>query len=233
MSKVVGLVRVVSRNWEHFTDVGSNVIRNLKGRIYRYAGYSKTFSEAKNEDYRFHQYWGDVVVAEQYKTNYHNVTGSLPSATTVIYKEQVTNSSAAEIMRRTLETGGGIEETVIKAADNSVFTRRLSSNTQMSMSWKDVTSLVINGVKIHAFDQFGNYIIMQDGNIHAFHHNGADVIMDASGIRATMGSSQVNLTSSDITASNGAGQAYVSNSTTKIQNGGHSVTVTSGGVAIV
>lgn len=214
LSKVIGLVRIVSRNWEHFSDVSSDVIRNLKGRIYRYSGYSKVFGEAKNEDYRFHQYFGDVVVAEQIKTQYHNVTATLPVASPVIYKEQITDVAGAELMRRTIETSGN-EEVVVKTT--SEFTRMKATAPQLSFSYKDVNSLIMNNEKIHILDQHGSYMIMTDTSIHIFHHAGADVLMNDTGIKGTMG----------------AGEVLVTDSSTRIKNGSHSVTVTASGVTIV
>lgn len=47
LSKFHTLVRIASRNWEHFTDVSSDVVKNFKGKVYRYVGYAPTFCKQR------------------------------------------------------------------------------------------------------------------------------------------------------------------------------------------
>jgi hypothetical protein len=231
MSNLFSLVRVVSRNWEHFTDLSSDVVKNFGGKLYRYTGYATSFVGGKIEDYRLHFYYGDTGTAEQVRTSYNTFTGST-TTNAKIYKEQVTDlpsGTPRELMRRTLDMNGSQE---IWIYNGTHFTRVVSTPESLSFSWNDQNTVTIT-----------------QASIHAVHLGGADVIMDSSGIRSTFGSGVVNMSSSSvattfgsssatvngssIVANNGAGTLTVSSSSTQMVNGSHSVTVTSGGVAIV
>lgn len=215
MSKFYNLVRIVSRNWEHFTDLSSDVIHNFKGRVYRYTGYAPTFLQSKVEDYRLHFYYGDTIAAEAVKTDY-NGTHTPAAANTIIYKEQITDvptTTPREIMRRTLNQVG---EEEIWIYNGTHFVRIKSTSELISLSWNDQNTVTIT-----------------EASIHLVHKDGADVTMDNAGIRADYGNSHVNMTDTSIISSNGGGSATVSDSLTQILNGSHSVSVSSSGVAIV
>jgi hypothetical protein len=240
------LVRIVSRNWEHYTDVSSDVVRNFAGRIYRYTGYAPTFPLAKAEDYKLHFYYGDTKAGETIKTNYNNYVGT-PATDTVIYKEQITDTPTTtprEIMRRTIKIDGEQEFWIYNGTH---FTRVKSTPEILTLSWNDQ-----------------NTVTIREADIHLVHKDGADYIMDANGIRATfkdgvinmstnsilatyktgtinmnttqvvtsLGNTSSTLTDSSGTLTNGAGTSFVSDTQTRITNGAHSVTITSTGVAI-
>ena len=181
LSKLGGLVRVVSRNWEHFTDVSSDVVKNYKGRVYRYVGYATTYARGKVEDYRLNFYYGDVGAAETVKTNYATYTGTPPTST-VQYKEQVTDGSN-ELMRRTLDNSGH-EEIWIK--NGSEFIRVQKTGAAITLAWNDQNTVVIDS-----------------GKIKAHHHSGADVTLDASGVTAVMGNGNVTITNDSTIMANG------------------------------
>jgi hypothetical protein len=230
MSNYYNLVRVVSRNWEHFTDVGSDVVRNFSGRIYRYTGYAPTFALAKEEDYKLHFYYGDTKAAETIKTGYNTYSGT-PSTNTIIYKEQITDtpsSTPREIMYRTIKIDGDQE---IWIYNGTHFTRVTSTPEQLTFSWNDQNTITINETSIHAVHKDGADYIMDANGIRATFNNGT-INMSSSNVTTSFGSTSAVLTNSDGTITNGAGVAYVSNSQTRITNGAHAVTITSGGVAI-
>ena len=171
LSKLGSLVRIVSRNWEHFTDVGSDVVKNYKGRVYRYTGYAKTYALSKVEDYRLHFYYGDVPAAETIKTNYNAYSGS-PATSNIQYKEQITDGTQ-EVMRRTLDVSGH-EEVWIK--NGSEFIRVLKTGASITLSWNDQNTVTINS-----------------SIIKAHHSSGADVTLNSSGVVATMGLSLIHI----------------------------------------
>ncbi len=175
LSNLHSLVRVVSRNWEHFTDVSSDVVRNFKGRVYRYSGYAKTYTETKNEAYKYHQYIGDVGAAEAVKTSYHTYTGT-PATNTLIFKEQITDATLIEIMRRTLDLTGN-QEVWIK--DSNSFTRVTSTGDQLLFRWNDQNTVTINEAKIELL-----------------HKDGATLVLNAAGIKGTFQAGTVELNSS-------------------------------------
>ncbi len=230
LSNFHSLVRIVSRNWEHFTDVSSDVVKNFKGRVYRYVGYASTFTQSKIEDYRLHFYYGDAKAAETIKTNYQTYTGA-PATDNVILKEQVTDivtGAPRELMRRTLHLNGDQEFWI---TNGTHFTRVKSTAEQLTLSWNDQDTVTIDGVSIHAVHKDGADLIMDAAGIRATFQQG-NVNMSNSSIVSTYASGTVTMNSSSITSSLGAGTALVSAGETKISNGGHSVSVTAGGVAI-
>jgi hypothetical protein len=195
MSNFTGFVRILSRNWAHFSDVGSDVIRNFKGKVYRYTGYSKSFTNNKNEDYKLHFYYGDVKAAETVKTNYDTYSGT-PTTDSILYKEQVSGTSPAEYMRRTINDTGE-QEIVIN--NGTHITRITSTAESVVITWNDQ-----------------NVVTLNETNFHVVHKDGADLVMNSTGITGTMG----------------GGQVIVTNSQSKLSNNGHQILITSSGVAI-
>lgn len=247
LSKFQRLVRVVSSNWEHFTDLSSDVIRNYKGRVYRYVGYAKNFTEAKSEQYRLHEYKGDVTAAESIKTSYHGSTVAA-AAGPLISKEQVTDFVSGvprELMRRTLNITG---EKEIWIFNGTHFTRVNSTAEELRLSWNDQNSVVITEASIHVFHKDGADVILdaagirstfKDGIINMsdssidVNFSGTEVNLSASSATVTRGGSTGSFTDSDIVLVNGAGTAAVSAAVTSIQNGAHGVFVSSAGVAVI
>jgi hypothetical protein len=227
MSNWRGLVRVVSRNWVHFTDLSSDVIKNFNNRLYRYTGYSKSFTDNKDEDYKLHFYYGDVKAGETIKTTYDLYTGT-PATDDILYKEQVTGPASIEYLKRTYNDAGEME---IKVNNGSHITRIVQTAEQVQITWNDQNTVTIT-----------------EASIHAVHKDGADMIMDPTGIRAAFTDGHINMSSASVvvsfggstatlvdssaTVTNGSGTLLVSPSTTQLVNGSHSVTITSGGVSI-
>ncbi|HET8686732.1 MAG TPA: hypothetical protein VFM18_08715 [Methanosarcina sp.] len=181
MSRLGSLVRIVSRNFEHFTDLSSDVYKNLQGRVYRYFGVATSFAGSVAEDYKYHQYYGDTAVAEAVKTSYANPPLSLPSAGPVIFKEQITGASGdynGELMRRTVSLDGSEEVVVTNGTD---FTRVKVTNGVVTVSFKDQQTITIDKDKI---------------DVH--HSSGADVLLDANGVKSTFSSGTVQMTSSEV-----------------------------------
>lgn len=246
MSNIYNLVRIVSRNWEHFTDVSTDIVKNYKGRVYRYVGYAKTFAEARVSDYKLHFYYGDAKASEAIKTNHHAYFGT-PDTDTVIYKEQITGNigpTPSQLMHRTLKLDGEQEFWI---NNGTHITRVKSTAEQLTLSWNDQNTITINEAHIHAVHKDGaDYIMDADGIRATFHSgninmsdasivttfSGGTVTMNASSITTAIGGSTTTSTSGDITLNNGAGTAFVSPAQTRMTNGGHAVTITSGGVAI-
>jgi hypothetical protein len=229
MSNLTGLVRIVSRNWAHFTDLSSDVIRNYKGRLYRYTGYSKDFLKAKSEDYNLHFHYGDVALSETAKTNYDSYTGT-PTSTSIIYKEQVTQTTPTplEFMHRSINDVG--EEEVI--VNNGTHITRVSSTAeQIQITWNNQNTVTINEASIHAVHKDGADLIMDHDGIRGSFSSGL-INMQSANIVVSFGGSSVTLTDGDITLTNGSGFTLISPGLTRLSNGGHSVNITSGGVAI-
>lgn len=215
-SKLDNLVRIVSRHWEHFTEVSSDVVRNINGRVYRYTGYAHTFALSKIEDYKLHFYFGDVKAAETIKTTYRTYSGTPVGFDSAIYKEQVTDivsGNPRELMRRTIKLDG---EEEVWITNGTVFTRVKSTNGVLTLSWNDQNTVTIN-----------------EDKIHAVHKDGADVILDAAGIRATFEDGNINMSSGSIVTTFDSGTVTMTGSNIVTQIGGSTTTSTSGNITLV
>ena len=177
------LVRIVSRNWEHYTDVSSDIVKNLRGRIYRYTGYTNSFSDSKNESYPLNFYYGDTAIAESVKTNWASPPSTIPATNAILYKEQVT-SGGSEVMHRTLDTSGDEE---IKVTNGSVYTQTNLTPSQVTITYNGQNTIVINSADI---------IISRS--------DGAVITLDASGIRAVFGSGEINMSSAGVNTTFGS-----------------------------
>ena len=172
------LVRIVGRNYEQFTDLSSDVYRNFKGRVYRYFGVANTFSKSRDEDYSYHQYYGDTAAAEAVKTMYASPPESVPALNDVIFKEQVTGVSSAELMRRTLNLSGHEE---VYITGGGTFTRMKATGGVITLSFGDQHTVSIDS-----------------SNIHLHHGGGADVRLDASGVYSSFSGHHSNIVSSGV-----------------------------------
>lgn len=157
LSKWDDVVRIVSRNYEHYTDVSSDFIRNLRGRVYRYTGYANNQADAKTENYKFNQYYGDVAMAEKAKTDLSSNYN--PQADNRIYKEEiVTGLNGSQYMYKEIHLDGTTDLVVIspdgslvtqvrsrnndvfitsKAGDNSLFSQALFTKSDVTITASD------------------------------------------------------------------------------------------------
>lgn len=194
ISKWDDVVRIVSRNWEHFTDVSSDIVKNIGGRIYRYTGYAKTFNEAKSEDYKFHQYAGDVALAEKVKTNYQD-PGPMPALSSVIYKEQVTGGTGSELYKRELHLDG-VQDIVVRNGD--IFTRIRSTNGEIQITYNDTNVIKVNNSEI-SLKKGGDQIsaILTDSSIKTT-FNGAVHTLNSNGVSSEFSGHFVKVTSGGV-----------------------------------
>lgn len=215
MSKLSDLVRISSRNFEHFTDVSSDVVRNIQGRIYRYVGYSKKIQEAKVEAYTYNQYMGDVALAEEFKTDYTK-SDTLPMESDILYKEQVVERSGdgvGEVMKRELSITGASNQ-VIQNLTGTAFTHIQADKDEIIITYKDVNVIRINKDEI-SFKKAGDprsIVITQDSIVSTFTNGtitmndgkvetvfqGAVHTIDGSGVHSTFGGHFVHVTSGGV-----------------------------------
>lgn len=201
ISKWDDVVRVVSRNWEHFTDASADVIKSIAGRVYRYSGYSNTFASSKLGSYQYEQFIGDVGLAETSKDNYNDTSGATDSR---IFKEQVPGLLTRELF---------LDGTSDTKSGSGTFTRVKQTPAVASITYNDVNLATVSTDKI--FLSFG-------GN--------PTVTLDASGIKAVFGGATFTMDANEIVAVfNGANFTMDANGI-KSEFSGHFVNVTSGGV---
>lgn len=212
LSKLRGLGRLFTSNWEHFSDTHSDVLKNLGGKLYRYTGYAKTYPETKIEDYKLHFYYANVDTAEAVKTAYQFPVPS-GEPTPLLYKEQVTATGGDIKMHRTFNDSGEVE---VWITNGTHFTRVTSTAETLTFAWNDETYITIDGTQIIAHHKDGSEVFINSSVIQANHKDGGQLVMDSGSIVATKGSGKLTITPSS----------------SKLENSGHSVTVTGGGVSI-
>ena len=193
LSKLDDVVKIVSRNFEHYTDVSSDMVKNFKGRIYRYVGYTNSFHESKAEDYRYHQYFGDTAAAEAVKTSYASPPLTLPAINDVIFKEQVT-STGVEKMHRTVNLAGE-EEVQITGAGG--FTKVSQTGGVVTLNFNDQNTVTINNDVIELQRSDGSTVIMNADGIQ-MNYSGGKVEMKSSGVFTTFSGHFVNVTSGGV-----------------------------------
>lgn len=210
LSKIDDVVKIVSRNWEHYTDVGSDIVKNFQGRVYRYIGYSNTFAKTKIEDYNYHQYFGDTAAAEAVKTDYLTPPPSVPATNSTLFKEQVT-ATGAEKMYRTVNDAGEVETKIV----GSGMTRVHQTGGTVTISYNDQ-----------------NTVTVTDTVIELQRSDGATVILDADGIHASFSGGTVDLKTSGVSSTFGGGVVELKSTGVYNTFGGHFVNITSGGVQL-
>lgn len=232
LNKLTDLVRISSRNFEHFTDVSSDVIRNIKGRIYRYVGYSKKIQDAKVESYTYNQYFGDVVLAEAFKTDYTK-SNTLPTESDIIFKEQVldrVSSGSPELMKRELDLSGN-ENVIIKSGDGSIFTHTFSTKDEIIITYNDINVIKIDKDEI-SFRKNGDprsIVIKEESIVSTL--TDATVTMDLTGITSKYKGGTIKMDDSSVTTTFGGAVHKVSDEGVESTFGGHFIKVNNGGVA--
>lgn len=193
ISKLDDVVKIVSRNFEHYTDVGSDIVKNFKGRVYRYVGYTNSFTESKAEDYRYHQYFGDTAAAEAVKTSYSSPPLTVPAVNDVLFKEQITDTGV-EKMYRTLNLAGEEEVKIVGAGG---FTKVSQTGGVVTLNYNDQNTITINNDVIELQRSDGSTVIMNASGIQ-MNYSGGKVEMKSSGVFTTFSGHFVNVTSGGV-----------------------------------
>jgi hypothetical protein len=201
ISKWDDVVRVVSRNWEHFTDASADTIKNIAGRVYRYTGYANTAAAGKIENYQYEQFIGDVGLAETSKDTYFDLSGATD---TRIYKEQVPG-----VLTRQLYLDG----TSDTKSGAGPFTRVKQTPAMTEITFNDTNLITIDTNKI---------FLSFNGN--------PTVTLSATGIKAVFGGATFTMDNNQIQAVFGGATFTMDGNGVASNFGGHFVNVTSGGV---
>lgn len=187
ISKWDDVVRIVSRNFEHFTDVSSDIVKNIQGRVYRYTGYSNNAKSAQQENYGYNLYYGDVALAQAVKTNWQSVS-NLPASSSIIFREEV---PAGQMYRTVDGTSGAITQVVGPA-------KIYQDSTQVVVSFNSNISATWNGTQIVLSFQ-GQQVVTIDGNqIDLKHSSGAEVHLDSSGVKSSFNGHYIQVTSGGV-----------------------------------
>jgi hypothetical protein len=189
LCKLDDLVRITSRNFEHYTDVCSDVIRNIGGRVYRFVGYTNSFANSASEAYQYNEYFGDTALAEAAKSS---GSGSA-TANNIIFKEQVYVGS--ELYHRTLDLSGNQE---VYITGGGLFTRVTSSATGLTLSYGDQNSVSITQTNIVVNYNNAQTATFDANQIVLVHNSGAQALLNADGVANTFGGHFVKVTSGGV-----------------------------------
>jgi hypothetical protein len=212
MSRLQDLVRIVSRNFEHFTDLSTDVYRNIQGRVYRYYGLSQEYGKTSEGTFNYRQYHGDVSLAEQVKDSYATLPGSLVGTGDVIFKEQVVTDGESERMTRTLNLSGHED---VHVTGDAGFTHSLMTDGQVLLTFQDENKVRINDggidvlhrdghkIEVHSdgitlTHNSGHIVQLKEAEISLIHSDGAETKLDGSGIYNTFSGHFCNVTSGGV-----------------------------------
>lgn len=124
ISRYDDLVRIVARNYEVFTDVMLDISINIRGRAYRFIGYSDTIQNTRDDIYKYQEIFGDTVAGQTLKNNYYgyNTTSfaALPAPNTIIRKYEVNDGMNWLYKQELYTTGQCYQE--IRRADGKICT---------------------------------------------------------------------------------------------------------------
>lgn len=187
ISKWDDVVRIVSRNFEHFTDVSSDIVKNIKGRVYRYTGYAATSDAAKIENYGYNLYYGDVALAQAVKTGYQNA-GAPPASSSIIFREEVPAGSMYRIV-------DGVSGAVTQVVGQ---TKIYQDGTKVTVDFGGNHIATWDGSQIK-LDYEGQQTVTVNGSvIDLKHSSGAEVNLSSDGAKTTFNGHFVNVTSGGV-----------------------------------
>lgn len=162
ISKLDDIVRIVGRNFEIFTDVFIDVAYNLKGRIYRFTGYSETHAKVRADNYSYKEYHGDTALGEYAEDEGFipaKYNGTYPNANTTIKKVKVIQNGNT-VYTKVLDLDGHNRRTVDK---NGVsYIDQTGEQIQLQVVDGATTTITMDGTKIlMTYDDGTNYHYMQ------------------------------------------------------------------------
>lgn len=181
ISKYDDLVRIVSRNFLHFSDAHTDSIRSEGGTAYRYIGYANNVQAGKSESYQYEQHYGSVAASEAGKGN-PSAKGGSGSA---IFKENVGGN-----MSRTLDLSGASETIVIN-------TRHLQDKDVIILTYGENQTITIDSNQIK-HDVGGVSVVTITPDSILTEHGDAKTLHNASGVYHDFGGHFVHVTAGGV-----------------------------------
>ena len=89
ISKLDDLIRIVSRNYEMFSDAAVHYSVNLRGRPYTYLGYFQTQTSSRQDSPDYYEVFGDVACGDEAKENYLSEGLTLPTTDDVVKYQRI------------------------------------------------------------------------------------------------------------------------------------------------
>lgn len=180
LSKFEGLVRVVTRNYQRFSDASSRVSTNMRGRLYEWFGADWDITHNRQSNERYQEVYGDVAAGEVLKgVPDHDLI--IPAQDTRIRKQWLRDASGNVIEVETLYNDGSL--TFVVQSWNSNPTPAIVNTNTTTINNGEWENRAITGSNI-------SHITITSTNIISSITNGTDT----SSITSTPSSVVVNST---------------------------------------
>lgn len=192
ITKYDDLVRIVGRNYELFTDICMDTISSVRGRAYRFIGYSSSIANSRNDIYNYQEIYGDTVLGEQLKGNNYGFTpvsfSAITAPGTLIKKDVVRNDSNQLLMRRETDLSGTVLTEVQNAAGTAVgrFNHTSGQIQTKVTAGGGYTEVIHDGSTLTASYNNSNKIVINSSSVTITFGNGThSLVMDSSGVHMT------------------------------------------------
>ena len=235
MSKFEGLLRLVTRNYQRFSDSSSRVATNMKGRLYEYFAVDWDITRGQVGQERYQEAFGDVAAAEVLKAAPDH-TIALPIVDTRRKRKWLTDATGAVLYTETLKEDGSLTLIVENAAATAT-----STTTINNAEWQEqvIGSGNTATITITPTNILINYNNVAEATFNATevflnYNNVSEVTLNASEAQVNFNNvAKTTLTSSSaIVDFNGTSTVTLNGSEASMTSGGHFCNVTSSGVAL-
>ena len=143
LCKYEGLVRVVTRNYQRFSDVSSRVAVNMKGRMYEYFAVDTSTINGQLGQERYQEAYGDIAAAEVLKATPYS-TDTLPATDTRYKKVWLNDDSGNPLYIETLNQDGSVAEVTNPGRTiTSGHTVITINPTEVSLSYNSGASTIV------------------------------------------------------------------------------------------
>lgn len=155
LSKFEGLVRVVTRNYQRFSDASSRVSTNMKGRLYEWFGADWLFANNQQGNERYNEVYGDVAAGEVLR-GFPAPGVTLPAVDTRVRKQWLKDAVGNSITIETLYQDGSVTFVVqnwntnpTPAIVNSNTTRDTNNSRHTTITdGTNITQIIINPTSV-------------------------------------------------------------------------------------
>ena len=89
VSRLDDVVRIVSRNYEMFSDAMAHYSINLRGRLYVLVGHFRNQKSSRQEAYDYYEVFGDVQAGNFAKQEYYTENSSLPAIDSLVKYQRI------------------------------------------------------------------------------------------------------------------------------------------------
>jgi hypothetical protein len=245
MSRYDGLVRIVGRNYQRFSDVSSRVAANMRGRLYEWFGMDWDITKNQSGQERYQEVYGDVAAGEVLRD--HTASTTVPPAQDArIRKQWLKDAVGNSIMIETLYNDGHLTF-VVQSWNTAPTPAIVNSNTQTNVDASSNTT-VTDGTNIsHITITPASLVVASTdggGNTSTITLSPTSILVDNNGkAKGTFGAASTVVefngkgkgTFTDTSAIidyNGTSTGTFDASQASLTSGGHFCTVTAGGVAL-